>query len=89
MVDPVESIRPVIVGGWPLAFLDATAEPRIRDLDLGERLGYERPRELIVRLVEGGFSPGIQQRPTVRRYEIRPGIEHSQLAKLGLPGGAS
>ena len=34
------------VEGWPLGFLAGSQEPRVRDTDLGERLGYDRPRDV-------------------------------------------
>ena len=45
-------------------------EPRVRDVDLGERLGYAEPRairKLIRRLVEKGEIAGILTRDTVER----------------------
>jgi hypothetical protein len=67
-MDTPQAIRTVSVGGWPLAFLDGSEEPRIRDIDLGERLAYERPRkirELIARLEEQGKITGVCRRPVV------------------------
>lgn len=56
--------------------LDASLdnEPRIRDVDLAERLGYERPRkirELIKRMVDEGEIVGLLPRPTVGRMRNR------------------
>jgi hypothetical protein len=72
-----EARRMLEVDGCMLDVQDG--EPRIRDVDLGEVLGYERPR-VIRELIERNLDdlPGIQQRRAVRRYEIRPGVEHSQ-----------
>jgi hypothetical protein len=58
------------VEGWPLGF-DIDDEPRIRDLDLADRLGYERPRkirDLIARLILDEKLNDIHQRPTVGRW---------------------
>lgn len=39
--------REITIGSWALhAEGDPNAEPRMRDLDLAERLGYERPRDI-------------------------------------------
>ena len=43
-------------------------------VDLAERLGFDRPRnirQLIGRMVEQGFLPGVQTRCTVQRVERR------------------
>ncbi len=48
---------------------------RIRDVDLAEHLGYDRPRairELIVRMVETGELSGISCRRTVARQPVGP-----------------
>jgi hypothetical protein len=70
----------VRVNDWDLITESGNEEEaRVRDLDLGERLGYSRTRkvrELIKELVNAGHLPGIVQRPTVGRYEIRPGVFH-------------
>ncbi len=68
------------VQGWSVAtsgFDDD--EPRIRDLELAERLGYERPRkirDLIRRLVNDGKLNGVEVRPTVGQTPGRPTEEH-------------
>lgn len=44
----------LVIDGWPLVLVGEAKEPRILDVDLAERLGYERPRairDLIERLV--------------------------------------
>lgn len=49
--------RTEIVSGWSLGFAANDDEPRMRDLDLAERLGFARPakiRDLIKRLVRDG-----------------------------------
>jgi hypothetical protein len=70
------------IEGWTLARLGGDQdEPRIRDLDLAERLGYERPRdirELIKRMVEAGELPGISMRRMARRIEIRANVYRDQ-----------
>ncbi len=66
-----------LVGGWPLGTLPASEEPRVRDLDLAERLGYERPRkirELIARLEEQGKIGEVSRRPTVGLRGFAEGI---------------
>jgi len=59
------------VEGWPLGFT-CEGEPRIRDLDLGERLGFDRPRDvrkLVARMVDAGKLNDVDQRATVARGE--------------------
>jgi hypothetical protein len=49
---------------------DGDGEPRIRDIDLAERLGYDRPRkirDLIGRMIETGEILDVHVRPTVGR----------------------
>lgn len=57
-----------LVEGWSL---DTTGdEPLVRDIDLAERLGYEKPRDvrkLIKRLIDRGIIAVIHQRSTVER----------------------
>jgi len=53
-------------------------EPRIRDLDLAERLGYDRPRkirELIKRMIDSREITGIHERPTAGRTSMPRGGE--------------
>jgi len=67
----------VAIEGWLLGHT-GDKEPRIRDLDLGERLGYERPRkirELIERMIQEGKLPGIHVRPAVGRTSMPNGGE--------------
>jgi hypothetical protein len=55
---------------------DADGAFRIRDVDLAERLGFDRPRkirELIARMVEQGLLPGVFMRPTVGRTSMPRG----------------
>ncbi len=64
-------MRTVDVQGWPVAFLAGDDEPRVRDIDLAERLGYERPRkirDLIERMVVARKLSNIHQCPTVGRW---------------------
>jgi len=76
-------MRALTVSGWTLSVGD-DGEPRARDIDLGEKLGLERPRDLR-KLVERNraeverFGP-VEQRATVARYEIRPGVWAEQTA---------
>lgn len=68
-----------LVEGWTLATEGGSEDPLVRDVDLGERLGYERPRDvrkLIERLTEDGKIGPISKRAAVARYEIRPGVWH-------------
>lgn len=61
------------VNGWTVGFRDGDSEPLVRDLDLAERLGYERPRtirELIDRHVSAGNLNDSDVRRTVRRTQI-------------------
>ncbi|WP_438032415.1 hypothetical protein [Sorangium sp. So ce204] len=58
------------VDGWTVGFRDGDSEPLVRDLDLGERLGFERPRkirELIDRMENDGKIAAVFRRPTVGR----------------------
>ena len=70
-VEVVGDQRVIHVGAWTLTTTAATdEEPRIRDLDLAERLGYERPRkirDLIDRLLREEKLNDIHQRPAVGR----------------------
>jgi hypothetical protein len=59
---------------WTLARLDESDAPRIRDIDLAERLGFERPRD-IRKIIErqislGNISPS--SRATVARKPVGP-----------------
>ena len=72
------------VQGWALV-VGSDDVPRVRDLDLGERLGFERPRkfrELVERLRNAGILNDIDCRPTVGRYNVgnrggtREGVEY-------------
>lgn len=56
-----------VIEGWTL---DVAGEPMVRDLELGERLGYERPRDirkLIERMVADGKLNDIHRCATVAR----------------------
>lgn len=64
------------VEGWPLALAAGDEEPRVRDLDLAERLGYANPykiRELIARLCEAGKLPVAEVLPAVGKTPGTPG----------------
>jgi hypothetical protein len=41
-----EMMKTVEVEGWMLGWASEEERPRIRDVDLAERLGYERPRDI-------------------------------------------
>lgn len=65
-------VRKLEVLGWGLVVGEDDV-PRVRDLELGERLGYERPRkfrELVERLLRDGILNDIDVRPTVGRTRI-------------------
>lgn len=78
-----EARRPVRVGSWELAAWVGRGEedqPRIRDLDLAERLGYERTgdiRKLIRRLEkDNGFGVLATVAQTSSSKGGRPGAEY-------------
>lgn len=62
--------------GWELSLWNDMPddEPRIRDVDLAERLGFKRPRK-IRDLIERTFASGMRpnMRPTVGRIPVGPG----------------
>lgn len=69
--------RTEIVDGWTLGFAN-DAEPRVRDIDLGDRLGYARPKDirLLARKHEdaGNINPfhvraAVALTGAVQRYE--------------------
>ncbi|MCU0655801.1 MAG: hypothetical protein MUF64_11130 [Polyangiaceae bacterium] len=73
--------RPALAGDWRLRLDDADL-PRIRDLDLAERLDFERPRkirDLIRRYRESGDLGEIHVRPTVGRTSMPRGGERETL----------
>jgi len=61
---PTDTRQTLTVNGWRLCvFSTETGEPRIRDLDLAERLGYAKPhniRDLIRNLLKDGKLRDIQ-----------------------------
>lgn len=62
----------VPVHGWDL-HVGQDAEPRVRDLDLGERLGFGRPRDfrkLVERLMRDGILNDSDVRATVARTKL-------------------
>lgn len=65
------------VNGWPLMAPEREDdEPRVRDVDLGERLGYDRERairDLIKRQRDKGEIPDVHVRRTVRRTQMPTG----------------
>jgi hypothetical protein len=77
---PSTEIVTFSVEGWSLGRITGNAEALIRDVDLAERLGYERPRtirDLIKRVLgpvgEDGKIPGIHVRRTVQRTSMPRG----------------
>lgn len=80
----MSAIRKLEVLGWDLV-VGEDDKARVRDIDLGARLGFERPRkfrELVERLRNAGILNDIDCRPTVGRYNVgnrggsREGIEY-------------
>lgn len=73
--------RVITVGNWSL-HAEGDDTPRVLDLDLAERLGYERPRairDLIARLAEGGNLNDSAIRRIVRQTAAgggRPATEY-------------
>lgn len=69
---------------------EADGSFRIRDIDLADRLGFDRPRkirDLIKRMADQGLLPGVSMRPTVERIEKRgatKGIEHREVNEYWL-----
>lgn len=72
-----DMVRFVEVQGWQVAVEGVgDAEEKIRDLDLGEKLGYARPRDirkLIERLMKEGRLPGVYVRAIWRAREMPNG----------------
>lgn len=69
------AIRKLEVNGWDLVVGEDDV-PRVRDLDLGERLGFSRPRDfrkLVERLVRDGILNDIDCRATVARAKMGHG----------------
>lgn len=60
--------REIVVAGWAMTAWVNDAEPRIRDTDLAERLGHDRPRDvrkMVARLEKEGEISEIYMRATV------------------------
>lgn len=56
-------------------------EPKARDLDIAAKLGLDRPRDIRKLVTRWAHELGpVEQRATEARYEIRPGVWHSQPA---------
>lgn len=71
----MSAIAKLEVNGWDLV-VGADAVPRVRDLDLGARLGFARPRkfrELVERLRSAGILNDIDLCPTVGRSQLGNG----------------
>jgi hypothetical protein len=70
------------VDGWTLGFAGGADEPMVRDVDLAERLGFERPRkirELIERHIDAGNLNDSEVRPAMGQTSPqggRPGTEY-------------
>lgn len=71
--------RTEAVDGWTLGFAGETDEPRIRDVELGERLGFDRPRDvrkLVARVAKSPTFGAVEVCATVARTSGgRPGSE--------------
>lgn len=66
------AIRKLEVNGWDLVVGEDDV-PRVRDIDLGERLGFARPRDfrkLVERLVRDGILNDIECCATVARHKL-------------------
>jgi len=70
----------IAVDGWTLDVTDD--EPTILDVELGSKLGLNRPRDirkLVERLVRDGKLNDIRIRAAVARIELRPGVHREQV----------
>ena len=68
----MSAVRKLEVNGWDLV-VGTDDVPRVRDIDLGARLGFARPRDfrkLVARLLRDGIVNDIQCRATVARYKV-------------------
>lgn len=78
----------VRVNGWDLVKGEGEDEPRIRDLDLAERLQYRESRlirKLIKRLIDDGFLACIHVRSTVERTSMpRGGVRETEVQEYYL-----
>lgn len=75
---PSEIMLRVDVEGHTFYANQGTEEPRIRDVELGEWLGYSRPRNLrrlVKQFAENGDLPGILKRSATERFRTRHGGE--------------
>jgi len=71
-----EITRTMAVEDWMLSFWSSDEEPRLRDVELGERLGYDRPRDirkLIERRKNDVEFGEVNCRATVARQPVGPG----------------
>ncbi len=65
----------ICVNGWSLT-VGEDREPRVRDIDIGERLGFARPRDfrkLVERMVRDGILNDFDVRATVARQDSATG----------------
>ncbi|MFO0662279.1 MAG: hypothetical protein U0165_20975 [Polyangiaceae bacterium] len=70
----------------PLVLTWADRRPRILDLELAERLGYDRPRAirgLIRRLIESGALAEVQHHATSRTFELELDTEVNHGGSVG------
>lgn len=71
----------IVVAGWALMPpSNDVDEPRVRDTDLAERLGYSQARDIrktIGRMIESGELSGVHERAIVARTSMPNGGERS------------
>lgn len=75
-----EIIKTTTIENWPLSFWSSDEEPRVIDLELAERLGYSRPRDirqLIERMIERGQLTSVcGTMPQTSPQGGRPSVEY-------------
>jgi hypothetical protein len=88
--DPNGARQTVSVGSWRLSvFADDKDEPKIRDVDLAERLGYQRRRnirDLIRRLIAESKLRDVHVRRTVQRTQMpgKGGVRQTDIEEFWL-----
>jgi len=82
VVEPVEATAPtskaIVLNGWHMEQFEGDPEPRILDIVLAERLGFDQPRsirKLIKRLDESGKIPGVLHAIHMDRIEKRGAVK--------------
>lgn len=77
--------RTEAVDGWTLGFASKEDEPLVRDLELGERLGFARPRrvrDLIESLARTGKLKDLELRPATGRATGEYWLTEAQTLKV-------